>query len=47
MRPEAVGHRIVHGGPTLLRPTLIDDRVLADLRAACAFAPLHGPPRWT
>ncbi len=42
-RPNAIGHRIVHGGPTLFRPTLIDDRVLSNLRAACAFAPLHGP----
>jgi acetate kinase len=42
-QPDAIGHRIVHGGPTLFRPTLIDDRVLADLKASCAFAPLHGP----
>jgi acetate kinase len=41
--PNAVGHRIVHGGPKLFRPTLIDDDVMADLTAACAFAPLHGP----
>ena len=41
--PDAVGHRIVHGGSRLFRPTLIDDGVLADLEAACAFAPLHGP----
>jgi acetate kinase len=41
--PDAIGHRIVHGGPRLFRPTLIDDGVMADLEAACAFAPLHGP----
>jgi len=41
--PDAIGHRIVHGGSRLFRPTLIDDGVLADLEAACAFAPLHGP----
>jgi acetate kinase len=41
--PDAIGHRIVHGGPRLFRPTLIDDGVMADLKAACAFAPLHGP----
>lgn len=41
--PDAIGHRIVHGGPRLFRPTLIDGGVMADLEAACAFAPLHGP----
>jgi len=41
-RPDAVGHRIVHGGPTLFRPMLIDNDVMADLKAACEFAPLHG-----
>ena len=42
-QPDAIGHRIVHGGPKLFRPTLIDDDVTADLKAACGFAPLHGP----
>jgi acetate kinase len=42
--PQAVGHRIVHGGPTLLEPVVIDDEVLAKLRAAIPFAPLHLPP---
>jgi acetate kinase len=41
--PDAIGHRIVHGGPKLFQPTLVDDGVIADLKAACAFAPLHGP----
>ncbi|MET0374299.1 MAG: acetate kinase [Rhizorhabdus sp.] len=41
--PDAIGHRIVHGGPRLFRPTLIDDNVIAEMEAACAFAPLHGP----
>lgn len=40
--PDAIGHRIVHGGPELFRPTFIDHGVLADLEGACAFAPLHG-----
>jgi acetate kinase len=39
----AVGHRIVHGGPGLLRHCLIDDAVLAQLNGAIAFAPLHMP----
>jgi acetate kinase len=42
--PGAVGHRIVHGGPHLLRHCLIDDAVLGKLRSAAAFAPLHTPP---
>jgi acetate kinase len=41
--PDAIGHRIVHGGPALFRPTLIDEGIIAELQAACAFAPLHGP----
>ncbi|HEY5336650.1 MAG TPA: acetate/propionate family kinase [Rhizomicrobium sp.] len=42
--PEAIGHRIVHGGPKLRRHCIIDDEVLAQLDAATAFAPLHIPP---
>jgi acetate kinase len=42
-QPDAVGHRIVHGGPCLFQPTLIDGDVVAKLKQACAFAPLHGP----
>jgi acetate kinase len=41
--PDAIGHRIVHGGSGLFRPTLIDDGIIADLELACGFAPLHGP----
>ncbi len=41
--PDAVGHRIVHGGPALRQHCLIDDAVLAQLEAATAFAPLHIP----
>jgi acetate kinase len=40
----AVGHRVVHGGPRLLRHCLIDDAVLAHLKHAIPFAPLHIPP---
>lgn len=39
----AIGHRIVHGGPNLAQPVLIDAAVLDQLRAATAFAPLHDP----
>jgi acetate kinase len=42
-RPQAVGHRLVHGGARLLQHVLIDAAVLAELRGAAAFAPLHVP----
>ncbi len=42
--PEAIGHRVVHGGPLLRRHCLIDDAVLRQLEEATAFAPLHIPP---
>lgn len=41
--PDAIGHRIVHGGPWLREHCRIDDAVLRQLRAAAAFAPLHAP----
>jgi acetate kinase len=41
--PDAIGHRIVHGGPKLRQHCLIDDTVLTQLEAATAFAPLHIP----
>lgn len=41
--PDAIGHRIVHGGPQLRQHCLIDGAVLQQLEAASAFAPLHTP----
>jgi acetate kinase len=41
--PDAIGHRIVHGGPDLFDPVLIDANVIARLERAKAFAPLHAP----
>lgn len=41
--PVAVGHRIVHGGPSVRHHCVIDPQVLQALEAARAFAPLHGP----
>jgi acetate kinase len=41
--PDAIGHRIVHGGPKLRQHCLIDGAVLQQLEAASAFAPLHTP----
>ncbi|GGZ37027.1 acetate/propionate family kinase [Streptomyces poonensis] len=43
----AVGHRIVHGGPELLRHTVVDDEVRARLDRVAGLAPLHVPPALT
>jgi acetate kinase len=40
----AVGHRIVHGGERLQRPTLINQEVIQQIREAARFAPLHCQP---
>lgn len=40
----AVGHRVVHGGPDLYRPTVVDDATIARLRKLSPLAPLHNPP---
>ena len=41
--PLAVGHRVVHGGPDLSEPVLIDDAILAKLDTFTPLAPLHQP----
>ncbi len=40
----AVGHRVVHGGPDLYQPTVVDDALVARLRELAPLAPLHNPP---
>jgi acetate kinase len=40
----AVGHRVVHGGPDLYEPTLVDDALIAQLEELAPLAPLHNPP---
>ncbi|KUI12957.1 acetate kinase [Mycobacterium sp. GA-1285] len=40
----AVGHRVVHGGPDLYEPTLIDDTLVARVEELSPLAPLHNPP---
>jgi acetate kinase len=40
----AVGHRVVHGGAVFYRPTVIDDKVIAELKGLSMLAPLHNPP---
>ncbi|NID14470.1 acetate/propionate family kinase [Luteibacter yeojuensis] len=41
--PDAVGHRIVHGGPNIRAHARIDEGLMAHLEEAKAFAPLHVP----
>ena len=41
--PDAIGHRIVHGGPLLRQHGRIDDALVLQLQAAASFAPLHMP----
>jgi acetate kinase len=41
---DAVGHRVVHGGPSLRGPVVVDDAVLAELERLGGLAPLHQPP---
>ncbi|MDQ2957791.1 MAG: acetate/propionate family kinase [Actinomycetota bacterium] len=40
---DAVGHRIVHGGPDLVTPVLIDAGIEDQLRKLVQLAPLHQP----
>jgi len=42
--PDAVGHRIVHGGTRFSQPTLVDDAVEAAIADLADLAPLHNPP---
>jgi acetate kinase len=40
---RAVGHRVVHGGPDFTDPTIIDDKVLEEIKDLIPLAPLHNP----
>jgi acetate kinase len=42
-RIDAVGHRVVHGGPRFREPVRIDGGVLDDLESIHDLAPLHNP----
>jgi acetate kinase len=42
--PDAVGHRVVHGGARLVAPTVIDAAAEAVIEALEALAPLHNAP---
>jgi acetate kinase len=41
---DAVGHRVVHGGPDFTEPLVLDDRTDVVLEALADLAPLHNPP---
>lgn len=40
---EAVAHRVVHGGPSFVDATVVDDAILRQLDALAPLAPLHNP----
>jgi acetate kinase len=40
---DVVAHRVVHGGARFADPVVIDDDVLAEVRALSVLAPLHNP----
>jgi acetate kinase len=40
---DVVAHRVVHGGSRFADPVVIDDEVLAEVRALSDLAPLHNP----
>jgi acetate kinase len=42
--PAAVGHRLVHGGDLVTRPTVVDDELRRALDEVAELAPLHVPP---
>jgi acetate kinase len=43
-RPDAVGHRVVHGGTRFTGPTVVDDDVVQGIADLTALAPLHQGP---
>ena len=40
---HAIGHRVVHGGEFLRRPTVVDPETIAILKDCQSLAPLHNP----
>lgn len=40
---DAVGHRVVHGGEWFKESVLINEKVMAAIRACVPLAPLHNP----
>jgi acetate kinase len=40
---DAIGHRVVHGGPHLTQPVVVDEPVRDQIAAVTPLAPLHQP----
>lgn len=40
---QAIGHRVVHGGDKYIKPTIIDNKVIKDIKELFSLAPLHNP----
>ena len=43
VKPDVIGHRVVHGGELFSQPALIDDAVLMQIDQLSFLAPLHNP----
>jgi acetate kinase len=43
IKPVAIGHRVVHGGPDFDKPVQVNQNVLARLEQFISLAPLHQP----
>lgn len=42
-KPDAIGHRVVHGGRAFTKPALVDQAVCEAIAAQIPLAPLHNP----
>lgn len=42
--PDAIGHRMAHGGPNFKEHVILDDTVMAELERIQELAPIHNPP---
>lgn len=42
-KPDAIGHRVVHGGSEYQQPVKIDSKVIRTIRKLSSIAPLHNP----
>lgn len=40
---DAIGHRIVHGGPNFTKSVLVTDEVMKEYNTSIEYAPLHNP----
>lgn len=40
---DAIGHRVVHGGPTLTKSVIVTDEVMEEYNKSIEFAPVHNP----